>query len=178
MPSGSAPSSPQRLESSESTSPADAPPTAAPESPEDSSPATPTPSDWLRGTAFETVLIAVIAGGVVPFLVMLYEMHTPPQDEIFLTPPLVGLAGIVLLGESLLEQSVLTPNILSYQVGLHPLLVLFSLLTFGVLLGVFGLLIAVPVTAILVTGHRAYRDELTLDLSEYGTTGNAKTSRS
>lgn len=73
----------------------------------------------------------------------------------------------VLLGESLLEQSVLTPNILSYQVGLHPLLVLFSLLVFGTLLGIFGLLIAVPVTAILVTGYRAYREELTLDLSEY-----------
>jgi predicted PurR-regulated permease PerM len=75
----------------------------------------------------------------------------------------------VLLGESLLEQSVLTPNILSYQVGLHPLLVLFSLLVFGTLLGVFGLLIAVPVTAILMTGYRAFREELTLDLSEYGT---------
>ncbi len=74
----------------------------------------------------------------------------------------------VLLGESLLEQSVLTPNILSYQVGLHPLLVLFSLLVFGTLLGVFGLLVAVPMTAILMTGYRAFREELTLDLSEYG----------
>jgi len=75
----------------------------------------------------------------------------------------------VLLGESLLEQSVLTPNILSYQVGLHPLLVLFSLLVFGTLLGIFGLLIAVPVTAILLTVYRAYREEFTLDLSEYST---------
>lgn len=74
----------------------------------------------------------------------------------------------VLVGEGFLEQSVLTPNILSYQVGLHPLLVLFSLLTFGMFLGVFGLLIAVPLTAILVTAYRAYREELTLELSEYG----------
>ncbi len=73
----------------------------------------------------------------------------------------------VLLGESFLEQSVLTPNILSYQVGLHPLLVLFSLLTFGTFMGVFGLLVAVPLTAILVTGYRAYREELTLELNEY-----------
>jgi predicted PurR-regulated permease PerM len=74
----------------------------------------------------------------------------------------------VLIGEGFLEQSVLTPNILSYQVGLHPLLVLFSLLTFGMFLGVFGLLIAVPLTAILVTAYRAYREELTLELGEYG----------
>ncbi len=80
-----------------------------------------------------------------------------------------GIVIAVLLGESLLEQSVLTPNILSYQVGLHPLLVLFSLLVFGTLLGIFGLLIAVPVTAILMTCYRAYQEELTLDLSEYST---------
>ena len=73
----------------------------------------------------------------------------------------------VLVGQSFLEQSVLTPNILSYQVGLHPLLVLFSLLTFGFFLGIFGLLIAVPLTAILVTAYRAYREELTFELAEY-----------
>jgi predicted PurR-regulated permease PerM len=75
---------------------------------------------------------------------------------------------LVLLGQSFLEQSVLTPNILSYQVGLHPLLVLFSLLTFGTFLGIFGLLIAVPLTAILITAYRAYREELVLELGEYG----------
>jgi predicted PurR-regulated permease PerM len=80
----------------------------------------------------------------------------------------------VLLGQSLLEQSVLTPNIMSYQVGLHPILVLLSLLVFGSFLGVFGLLIAVPVTAILMTGYRAYREELTLDLNEYSTPPEAQ----
>lgn len=75
----------------------------------------------------------------------------------------------VLVGEAFLEQSVLTPNILSYQVGIHPLLVLFSLLVFGMLFGILGLLIAVPVTTILVTVYRAYREELTIDLSEYVT---------
>ncbi|MFB6271375.1 MAG: AI-2E family transporter [Salinibacter sp.] len=75
---------------------------------------------------------------------------------------------LVLLGEGFLEQSVLTPNILSYQVGIHPLLVLFSLLVFGTLFGVLGLLIAVPVTTILLTGYRAFQEEFTLDLNEYG----------
>lgn len=78
----------------------------------------------------------------------------------------------VLVGESLLEQSVLTPNILSYQVGIHPLLILFSLLAFGIFFGIFGLLIAVPLTAILVTAYRAYREELTLELNEYGADTN------
>ncbi len=84
-----------------------------------------------------------------------------------------GIVLVVLLGESFLEQSVLTPNILGYQVGLHPVLILFSLLTFGTFLGVFGLLIAVPLTAILATAYRAYRDELTLELDDYSGNGNA-----
>jgi predicted PurR-regulated permease PerM len=45
--------------------------------------------------------------------------------------------------------------------------VLFSLLVFGALLGLFGLLIAVPIPAIMATCCRAYQKELTLDLSTY-----------
>jgi predicted PurR-regulated permease PerM len=74
---------------------------------------------------------------------------------------------VVLLGQALLEQSVLTPNIMSYQVGLHPVLVLLSLLIFGTFMGIFGLLIAVPATAILVTVYHACREELTLELQDY-----------
>jgi len=80
----------------------------------------------------------------------------------------VVVVAAVLLGENLLEQSVLTPNILSYQVGIHPLLVLFSLLAFGTFLGIFGLLIAVPTTAIIVAMYKACREELTFELNDYG----------
>ncbi len=73
----------------------------------------------------------------------------------------------VLLGESLLESSLLTPNILSHRVGLHPVLILLSLFVFGYFLGIFGLLIAVPTTAILMTFYKAYREELTMDLKHY-----------
>ena len=75
---------------------------------------------------------------------------------------------VVILAQQLLEQSVLTPKILSYQMGLHPVLILFALLVFGTFMGVFGLLIAVPATAILVTLYRAWREELTFELNEYG----------
>ena len=77
---------------------------------------------------------------------------------------------VVILAQQLLEQSVLTPKILSYQMGLHPVLIVFALLAFGTFMGIFGLLIAVPATAILVTIYRAWREELTLELNEYGQT--------
>lgn len=92
------------------------------------------------------VLIALTAGGWVKALIVI----------------------VVLLGQSLLEQSVLTPNIMSHQVGLHPVLILLSLLIFGSFLGIFGLLIAVPATAIMVMTYRAWREDLTLELNEYG----------
>ena len=73
----------------------------------------------------------------------------------------------VLTAQGLLEQSVLTPNILSHHVGLHPVLIILSLFVFGYFLGIFGLLIAVPVTALIMTVYKAYRDQVTLDLADY-----------
>ena len=47
-----------------------------------------------RATAFETT---ALAGGLVLFLALLYEMHTPPRDGGFLNPPLIAAAAVVLL---------------------------------------------------------------------------------
>jgi predicted PurR-regulated permease PerM len=71
----------------------------------------------------------------------------------------------VLMGESFLEQSVLTPNILGQRLGLHPVVILLSLFIFGYFLGLFGLLIAVPATALIVAAYRTYQDDLTLELA-------------
>lgn len=70
----------------------------------------------------------------------------------------------VLFGQSLLEQLVLTPNIMSYQVGLHPVLILLSLFVFGYFLGIFGFLVAVPATALLMTVYKTYRDRFSFEL--------------
>ncbi|NNE33888.1 MAG: AI-2E family transporter, partial [Rhodothermales bacterium] len=72
----------------------------------------------------------------------------------------VGVLGL----ESILETSVLTPRIQSSQVGLHPILIIMSLFVFGSLMGIVGLLIAVPATAILATAYSAWKDDLTLDI--------------
>ncbi|MCH7640377.1 MAG: AI-2E family transporter [Bacteroidetes bacterium] len=71
---------------------------------------------------------------------------------------------IVLVGQSVLEQSVLTPNIMSQSVGLHPVLIIFSLFVFSAFFGFLGLLIAVPVTALLVQVYKAYREDFVIDI--------------
>ncbi len=70
----------------------------------------------------------------------------------------------VLVGQSFLEQSVLTPNIMGQSVGLHPVLIIFSLFVFSAFFGFLGLLIAVPVTALLVQVYKAYREDFVIDI--------------
>jgi len=87
---------------------------------------------------------------------------------IFGTPMDALVVVLALFAQQLLEATILSPNILSYQVGLHPVLVILSLLVFGATMGFFGLLVAVPLTALLVTFYKTYREAMTLDLAHYG----------
>jgi len=48
-----------------------------------------------------------------------------------------------------LESNLLTPKIIGDKLGMHPLIVVFALLAGGELLGILGMLIAVPLTAAL-----------------------------
>jgi predicted PurR-regulated permease PerM len=73
----------------------------------------------------------------------------------------------VLLGQSLLEQAVLVPRILSHHVGLHPVVILFSLFVFGALMGAIGLFVAVPAMALIAALYDTYRGRLVFDLSSY-----------
>lgn len=66
--------------------------------------------------------------------------------------PLTALWVLLLLvAVQQLEGSVLSPKIVGDRVGLHPLTVILSVLIGGELLGVFGMLVAVPVAAALKT---------------------------
>lgn len=48
-----------------------------------------------------------------------------------------------------LESNLITPKIIGDKLGLHPLVIVFALLAGGKLLGIWGMLFAVPITAIL-----------------------------
>lgn len=75
------------------------------------------------------------------------------------------IIAAVLFGQGLIEQSILTPNILSHAVSLHPVLIILALFVFGYFLGLFGLLIAVPATALMMTIYKANRERMTLELA-------------
>lgn len=60
----------------------------------------------------------------------------------------IGIAIVFMLGQ-ILEGYVLTPKLVGDKVGLHPVWVIFALFAGGVLCGFVGILIAVPVAAVI-----------------------------
>ncbi|NTV10235.1 MAG: AI-2E family transporter [Zoogloea sp.] len=70
--------------------------------------------------------------------------------------PLIGVAVVYGIGQ-VIESYVLTPYLVGERIGLHPLAVIFALLAFGQLFGFTGMLIALPVSAMLLVGLRELR---------------------
>lgn len=66
------------------------------------------------------------------------------------------VAGIYLAGQAL-ESYVITPRLVGERVGLHPVAVIFALAAFGQLFGFVGVLLAVPLAAILLVALRELR---------------------
>lgn len=65
-----------------------------------------------------------------------------------------GLYGLILVAiiygiGQILESFILTPQLVGERIGLHPLIVIFSLLAFGQLFGFIGVLLALPTSAII-----------------------------
>ncbi len=69
---------------------------------------------------------------------------------------LYGLIAVTIiygLGQ-LIESFVLTPRLVGERIGLHPLAVIFALLAFGQLFGFFGVLLALPASAVVLVAAR------------------------
>ena len=73
------------------------------------------------------------------------------------------IAGIFAIGQ-FLEGNILTPKLVGQSVGLHPVWLLFALSVFGSLFGFVGMLVAVPMAAMIGVfaryGITQYRDSL------------------
>ena len=66
------------------------------------------------------------------------------------------VAGIYLAGQ-VLESYVITPRLVGERVGLHPVAIIFALAAFGQLFGFVGVLLAVPLAAVLLVALRELR---------------------
>lgn len=64
-------------------------------------------------------------------------------------PVYTGIIAAIFLGGQFIEGNFLSPKIVGDSVGLHPLWVMFALLAGGSLFGIVGMLIAVPMAAVV-----------------------------
>jgi predicted PurR-regulated permease PerM len=68
-----------------------------------------------------------------------------------------GAVAVIYGFGQILESFFLTPRLVGERIGMHPLAVIFALLAFGQLFGFFGVLLALPVSAILSVALRELR---------------------
>lgn len=69
----------------------------------------------------------------------------------------VVMVAVVFGAGQIVESFFLTPRLVGERIGLHPLAVIFALLAFGQLFGFVGVLIALPVSAIMLVAVRRIR---------------------
>lgn len=68
----------------------------------------------------------------------------------FLDSPTKALfALLVFVIVQQIDNSIISPKIMSDSIGLHPVTIIFAILFFGTFFGIWGLLIAIPITAII-----------------------------
>ncbi len=80
------------------------------------------------------------------------------------------VAGIFVIGQ-VLEGNVLTPKLVGNSVGLHPVWLLLALSVFGGIFGFIGMLIAVPLAAVLGVLARFFADQYRFSLLYQGLIG-------
>jgi len=99
------------------------------------------------------IAIGVVAGLVsfVPYLGFVFGILLAGLTVVLEPEPLLRLAGVVAtfsVGQ-FIEGSVLTPKLVGDRIGLHPVIVIFSVAAGGQLFGFFGILLALPTAAVL-----------------------------
>ena len=65
-------------------------------------------------------------------------------------------AGIVMLVVQIIQETILIPRIMNKTIGLHPAVILLSLSIWGSLLGLVGMIIALPATSLILSYYRQF----------------------
>ena len=99
------------------------------------------------------IAIGVVSGLVsfVPYLGLVFGIGLAGITVALEPDPLWKLVGVVATFSiaQFLEGSVLTPKLVGDRIGLHPVVIIFAVAAGGQLFGFFGILLAVPVAAVL-----------------------------
>ena len=115
---------------------------------------------WLTGLDFALpigILIGVAV--IIPYVGVACGVVLATAAALMEFGTLSGVAWVWLaigIGQAL-EGMFLTPLIVGERIGLHPVMVIFALLAFGSVFGFFGVLLALPASAVLLVALRHLR---------------------
>lgn len=108
---------------------------------------------WFTGLEF-ALPIGLVAGMLVfiPYVGMVtgLVLATLAAAAQFTSVGSMLLVWVVFGAGHMLESMVVTPRLVGERIGLHPLAVIFALLAFGQMFGFFGVLLALPLSAVLL----------------------------
>lgn len=120
---------------------------------------------WLLGLDL-ALLIGMVAGvaSIVPYLGTIIGVSAALVASVFQFGDLwhlLGVAAVFVVGQ-MLEGMLLTPLLVGDRIGLHPVAVIFAVLAGGQLFGFVGVLLALPVAAVVMVllrhAHDLYKD--------------------
>jgi len=115
---------------------------------------------WLTGLEF-FLPIGIITGVLVfvPYVGAATGFVLATLSAVMQFSDWTGLAWVwaVFIAGQAIEGNFITPKFVGERIGLHPVAVIFALLAFGQVLGFFGLLLALPASAVLLVLLRQLR---------------------
>ncbi len=104
----------------------------------------------LAGLASIVPYMGFVVGISAAFIAVLFQFGLDPY-------PLLGVAAVFTVGQ-MLEGMLLTPLLVGDRIGLHPVAVIFAVLAGGQLFGFTGVLLALPVAAVIMVLLRHVHD--------------------
>jgi predicted PurR-regulated permease PerM len=91
--------------------------------------------------------------GLIPafLLALIHALETGSSFWVIL-----GLTGLIFVVVQIIQDAILVPRIMGRVTGLNPAMILLSLSIWGKLLGIFGLIIALPMTFLILAYYRRF----------------------
>ncbi|WP_420598443.1 AI-2E family transporter [Neptuniibacter sp.] len=116
---------------------------------------------WIVGLDL-ALLVGMIAGlaSIVPYMGFIIGIVVAGIAAFmqFNDPIVLGYVGVVFIVGQLLEGMLLTPLLVGDRIGLHPVAVIFAIMAGGQLFGFVGILLALPVAAVIMVLLRHLHD--------------------
>ena len=91
--------------------------------------------------------------GIIPVFLLCVLQSMETDTSVWVT---IGSAAIVFVVIQLLQELLLIPQIMNKATGLHPAIILLSLSIWGSLLGITGLILALPMSTLLLSYYKKF----------------------